>query len=276
MVNDMVFLHLSDIHFLRRYPKASSGYNSVFNEMTNPLIKIEKSLEKVTMDEVDFIIITGDLVESGTADDYKTLKEKFEFLFKGVPYFITLGNHDNKKEFYKGWFDREDDNEPYNVVGEIKGLRIIGLDISEYHNNDGAISQKQCEWLREELSKDNRIDTILFLHHHLLRDQFNTPSVHVPNEFKNIIKESSIVSIFTGHTHHVYSGVFAGKPYFTGGSLSFAGFDESDGLVRFEDAGTINKCEYKYGEIKVETIFGINENKFLGYVNFREQDNKLK
>ena len=26
----MRFLHLSDIHFLRNYPKAESGYNSIF------------------------------------------------------------------------------------------------------------------------------------------------------------------------------------------------------------------------------------------------------
>lgn len=270
MVNDMVFLHLSDIHFLRNYPKAASGYNSIFNEMVCPLEKIEKSLGKVAMDEIDFIIITGDLVESGNADDYKILKAKLEALFKGVPYFITLGNHDSKKEFYKGWFDKEGDEEPYNIVGEIKGLRIIGLDISEYHNNDGEISQKQCEWLREELSKENRKDTILFLHHHLIEDQFNTPSVKIPNEFEKIIKGSTVACILTGHTHHVYSGVFAGKPYFTGGSLSFVGFDESNGLVRFEEAGTINKYTYKDNEIKVETIFGIEKNKFLGYVNFKE------
>lgn len=270
MVNDMVFLHISDIHFLRNYPKEVTGYSSILNKMSNPINKIEKCLEKISLDEVEFIIITGDLVESGTADDYIVLKEKLDTLFKGIPYFVTLGNHDNKSEFYKGWFEEENQHEPYNISEEINELKIIGLDISEYHNNNGEISQKQCEWLKEELIKSNGRDTILFVHHHLLKDQFNTPSVNVPEEFKIIISESSIVGIFTGHTHHTYKGVFEGKKYFTSGSLSFIGFDDKDGLIRFEDASSCNICTYKNGEIDVKTVYGIENSNLLGYVNFKE------
>lgn len=269
MVNAMVFLHLSDIHFLRNYPKENSGYNSIFNEMTNPLIKIKSCINKVSMKELKFIIITGDLVESGTADDYRTLKKELEMLFDGVPYIVTLGNHDNKTEFYKGWLNEDANDKPYNTVTDIDGIRVIGLDISEYHNNNGVISQDQCNWLMTELNKDPKKESILFLHHHLLKDQFNTPSVEVPKEFEEIISESSIVGIFTGHTHHVYNGTFSGKPYFTSGSLSFAGFNETNGLVRFEDTASCNICTYDDGIINVETVYGLDKQNVLGYVNFK-------
>ena len=70
----MRFLHLSDIHFLREYPSAEKGYNSIFNNMTSPLIQIRRSLEKIDLSKIDFVIITGDLVESGTYEDYVILK----------------------------------------------------------------------------------------------------------------------------------------------------------------------------------------------------------
>ena len=53
----MRFLHLSDIHFLREYPSAEKGYNSIFNNMTSPLIQIRKSLEKIDLSKIDFVII---------------------------------------------------------------------------------------------------------------------------------------------------------------------------------------------------------------------------
>lgn len=269
MVSNMVFLHLSDIHFLRNYPKAETGYNSIFKNMTNPIMQIEKCLEKVSINDLDFIIITGDLVESGTYEDYKVLKENLDNLFKGIPYIVTLGNHDNKIEFYKGWFNKDFKDNCYNVVEEIKGLRIIGLDNSEYHNNNGVISFEQCQWLNEELKKETNKDTILLLHHHLLKNQFNTPSVDIKEGFERIIEESSVVGIFSGHTHHSFTGTFAGKSYFTGGSLSFAGYDEQEGLVRFEEAASCNLCTYENGKISVETISVLDEHKLLGYVNFK-------
>ena len=89
----MMFLHLSDIHFLRRYPRVEKGYNSIFNCMTSPLIQIKNSLNKINLSEIDFIIITGDLVESGTSEDYEILKYELENLLGEIPYIITLGNH---------------------------------------------------------------------------------------------------------------------------------------------------------------------------------------
>ena len=173
----MIFLHLSDIHFLREYKKAEEGYNSIFNNMTNPIIQIKSVLEKIDKNTLDFIIITGDLVESGKSEDYKCLKENLESLFGDIPYIVTLGNHDNKKEFYKGWFNEELGDIPYNTIMEIGDLKIISFDNSKYHENNGIINLDQYEWLRFDLEKETEKDIILMLHHHLLKEQFNLPPV---------------------------------------------------------------------------------------------------
>lgn len=264
----MIFLHLSDIHFLRKYKKEEDGYNSIFNNMTNPIIQIKRALEKVDKDALDFIIITGDLVESGNSEDYRILKEKLDSLFDGIPYIVTLGNHDNKKEFYKGWLNKDLNNDPYNTTLEIGNIKILSFDNSEYHNNNGIITIDRCNWLRDELKKDKEKDIILMIHHHLLIDQFNLPPVSFDKEFEDIINKSSIVGIFSGHTHHPYKGMFAGKPYFTAGSLSFVGYDENDGVVRFEEATKCNLCRYENGKMLVEVIDVLEKNKFLTSVKF--------
>ena len=265
----MKFLHLSDIHFLREYPKAEKGYNAIFNDMTSPLIQLKKALIMVDLSKIDFVIITGDLVESGMYEDYFSLKCELEKLLGNVPYILTLGNHDNKAAFYKGWFNKEC-NEPYNTVNEIDNLRIISFDNSVYKNSDGFISEEQYEWLENQLKDGTQKDTILMLHHHLIKDQFTTPSVDIDDNFEKIIRESSLVGIFVGHTHHPFNGSFADKPYFSTGSLSFIGHDEGNGIVRFEENAQFSICTYEDGKISVEVISASNDNKLLGIVNFKE------
>ncbi|MFU7517070.1 metallophosphoesterase family protein [Clostridium sp. HCS.1] len=264
----MVFLHLSDIHFLRKYIKEKDGYNSIFNNMTNPIIQIEKVLKKIDKDILDFIIITGDLVEAGKSEDYKALKENLDSLFGDIPYIVTLGNHDNKRAFYKGWLNEEEKDEPYNTAMNIGNLKIISFDNSEYHNSNGIINEERCLWLKNELEKETNKDTILMLHHHLLKEQFNLPPVNFNSEFYDIINNSSIIGIFSGHTHHPYKGTFAGKPYFTSGSLSFVGHNEEDGRVRFQEETKCNLCRYEDGKLYVDNIDVLEKSKFLTYVRF--------
>ena len=264
----MRFLHLSDIHFLREYPSAEKGYNSIFNNMTSPLIQIRRSLEKIDLSKIDFVIITGDLVESGTYEDYVILKSELEKLLDNTPYILTLGNHDNKEAFYKGWFNKECNN-PYNTVKEIGELRIISFDNSQYRNSNGFISDEQYKWLENQL-KDTKKDTILMIHHHLIKDQFTTPAVSYNDRFENIIRESSIIGIFVGHTHHPFKGCFVDKPYFSTGSLSFIGYDESNCIVRFEESAKFSVCTYENGKISVGVVSSLDNNKSLGIVNFRE------
>ena len=177
--------------------------------------------------------------------------------------------HDNKEAFYKGWFNKES-NKSYNVVKEIGDLRIISFDNSNYKNSDGFISKEQYEWINKQLKTDCKKDTILMLHHHLLKDQFTTPSIDFDDSFEEVINSSDIIGIFTGHTHHPFKGVFADKPYFTAGSLSFVGYDENNGIVRFEEYPRFSLCKYKEGKISVEVISALDESKLLTVVNFKE------
>lgn len=262
----MKFLHLTDIHFLIKYPEVESGYNSIFNKMTPPMEQLKKGLSKVQ--DFDAVLISGDLVEEGCKEDYIQLKKNLHELLGDTPIILTLGNHDIKPAFYEGWLSQPPSDEPYNIYITIDDTTIISLDNSHKHYPDGIIDANQCQWLQETLNKCQTKQIILMMHHHLIKEQIELPHAQYDKRFYDIIKDSRIDMIICGHTHHAYEGVFAGKPYFTADNLSFSGEGTPYGYVRFEERSGLNYCELHNNQIKVINIPIETTQKFLGNVTF--------
>lgn len=262
----MKFLHLTDIHFLIDYPCEESGYNSIFKKMTNPLEQLKKGLKQIS--DYDVVLITGDLVEDGTKEDYKVLKEKLHEILGDIPILITLGNHDVKPAFYEGYLGKDARVEPYNETLIIEDTTIISLDNSHPEYPNGIITKQQCEWLKKTLATCQTEQIILMMHHHLITEQFNMPPAKYEDEFFELIKNSRIDLILCGHTHHAYEGTFAEKLYFTADNLSFSGEDTPFGYVRFEERSGFNYGELKQHQIKIKTIPVENTQKLLGNVTF--------
>lgn len=74
--------------------------------MTPPLELLDRCLQLLGDEEkaqLDGVLISGDLTENGTADDYRNLRRELERRFPGIPLLVTLGNHDEKSAFREGW-----------------------------------------------------------------------------------------------------------------------------------------------------------------------------
>ncbi len=262
----MKFLHLTDLHFLIEYPNIPTGYGSFFKHMTSPIEQLEMALRSV--EKFDAVLITGDLTESGKKEDYIQLKYHLHRLLGDVPIIVTPGNHDIKSEFYQGWLGEALSSKPYNHYETIGNTTIISLDNSHPHYPNGLIDQSQCEWLRQTLSQIESEQIILMMHHHLIEEQFNMGPAKYDKEFYQLIVNSRIDMILTGHTHHAYRGTFAGKRYFTADNLSFSGEDCIDGSVRFEERSGFNFCILENHEAKVCTIPILTNRRLLGNVRF--------
>lgn len=262
----MKFLHLTDLHFLIEYPSIPTGYGSFFKYMTSPIEQLEIALRFV--DNFDAVLITGDLTESGTKEDYLQLKSHLHRLLGDVPIIVTLGNHDVKSEFYQGWLNDSPSSKLYNYYETIGNTTIISLDNSRPHYPNGLIDQSQCEWLRQTLAQIESEQIILMMHHHLIEEQFNMSPAQYGQEFYQLIADSRIDMILTGHTHHAYRGTFAGKPYFTADNLSFSGEDSIDGYVRFEERSGFNFCILENHKANVFTVPVITNCRLLGNVKF--------
>ncbi|MGL4736602.1 MAG: metallophosphoesterase family protein [Cellulosilyticaceae bacterium] len=265
----MRFLHITDLHFLNQYPQVESGYDAIFKKMTHPIKQLKAGLKKIDLTNLDAIIITGDLTECGSEADYRQLRVVLEEIFKDVPILVTLGNHDVKAAFYKGWLNQSHRCEPYHTVTKIKDVVFVGLDNSDEVDQTGILDQERCSWLATTLEQYRDEQVIVFCHHHMISSQATIPSIRYHKQFEQIIKESTIMAMICGHTHHAYRGSFAGKPYFTADNLSFSGEDEGDGIVRFEERSGFNECVVEACELIVEEISALDHKTLLTRVDFK-------
>lgn len=263
----MKILHISDIHFRKVYDICEKGYKSIFNKMTNPAVLLDRCVKRALEEPVDLVVVTGDLTENGTSEDYRELKKVLENTLQGVPYILTLGNHDVKSAFWEGWYGEKKGDVPYNIVWESEEFAIVSMDSSIEGNPDGIISGEQIEWLKSQTDRLDGKPYILMTHHHFMKEQGVVPPVICPEGLIKVLKNSNIFGILCGHTHHHFTSRYHGIPYFTTNSLSFAG-EEEEGSVEFEE-----KYGYSYYEcadkmFKSHKIETYSPGKHLGSVVF--------
>ena len=165
-MKQLSFIQLSDTHLRSHYN--NDPLEIVFNGLKNPADNLAAVLQNIDYEEIDFIAITGDLVHDGSAEDYKNLKSLVEGNVPGgFPVYYCLGNHDDKKSFYKGFYRIENKSASLDYVEEMNGYRLIFLDTSVDDMHEGYLSDAQLDWLEETLKENSEAGSLLFMHHPL-------------------------------------------------------------------------------------------------------------
>ncbi len=260
----MNILHISDIHFRKVYEKRENGYKGMLYCMQSPLIPLEYSLKKAQKQAIiDLVIISGDLTEDGEVEDYAFLREFIENIIGETKIIVTLGNHDNKANFRKGWLKIKETSQPYNYMEFFESFCVISVDSSSEKNPNGVLGKEQLIWLEQAFVKAEEQPVILVTHHHLLKNQSSMPPMQEVDKFLEVIKDKNIICILNGHTHHHYTGKVVDKAYYTVDSMSFCGEDEEYGSVRFEEKYGYNIYQIINGEIKKEFIETFETGKIL-------------
>lgn len=246
----MNLLHISDIHFRKAYERCETGYKGMLYSMQSPLIPLEQCLNTaLKIGELDLIIISGDLTESGRAEDYAFLKNFLRERIGKAKIIVTLGNHDRKAEFRKGWMAEEASDLPYNQICRCGDLVVISVDSSQHGDSQGKIRADQLAWLKAAFQKTEGSPAILVTHHHILKEQSALRELDGAPGLLNLIRHENVLCILNGHTHHNYVGTAAGTDYFTAGSMSFCGEDMEDGIVRFEEKYGYHLLQIECGKI---------------------------
>ncbi|ORN10224.1 metallophosphoesterase family protein [Lentilactobacillus parabuchneri] len=101
---DYKICQISDTHLT---PKNARPAN---NQRVDPLLKLMQVFDDIYTTRVnpDLIVITGDLIHEGSANDYrdfKTVIDQEERRFN-VPIRVILGNHDRTRPFYQGYLQK--------------------------------------------------------------------------------------------------------------------------------------------------------------------------
>jgi 3',5'-cyclic-AMP phosphodiesterase len=112
----------------------------------------------------DLVLLTGDLVEKGTAPEYIKLRELLSAL--AIPSLIIPGNHDDPADFREAFRDHDylPGNGPMHYVAEEGAVRIVAFDVTIPGLHHGLVDEDSARWLDETLAAEPDRPTIVMMH----------------------------------------------------------------------------------------------------------------
>jgi Icc protein len=163
----------------------------------------------------DLVVISGDLADTPTAEEYEHLKRLLAPLslpFVGIP-----GNHDSR-ELMRAAFPQAYafSSGPLNQRVEIGELDLVLLDSSVPGKPQGELDAPTLQWLEATLESAPDRPALLFLHH----PPFKIGIWHMDRQ--NLLNASELALIIArhprvqliaaGHVHRATLSMFAGVP----------------------------------------------------------------
>ncbi|MEO0621078.1 MAG: phosphodiesterase [Pseudomonadota bacterium] len=125
---------------------------------------IAAAVDQVNAWAPDATLVTGDLTDIRTAEEYALLRTELDRL--AAPYFVIPGNHDRREELRQAFSDHAylPASGRIQWVIEEFPLRLIGLDSVVPGSGYGELSEDSLNWLDKTLSADPR-PTLVAIHH---------------------------------------------------------------------------------------------------------------
>lgn len=203
-------VHIAQISDLHIKPPGSLAYGRV--DTAAALARCVAALNAFTP-KPDFVVISGDLADTPTAEEYQHLKRllsRLELPFAGIP-----GNHDSR-ELMRAALPQAYAvaSGPLNQRIEVSGLDLLLLDSSVPGKPHGELDAPTLQWLDATLASSPDRPALVFLHH----PPFKAGIWHMDNqnlrnagELAAILRRHPRVQrIATGHVHRATLTMFAG------------------------------------------------------------------
>jgi Icc protein len=181
--------------------------------------KMHQNLGKVIPQVTDFkpdaVLINGDLARlEGASDDYDALKDALAPLIGRVPIALGLGNHDDRKNFYEVFGDKQPGAQPmpqkHVLVADYGPVRMMVLDSLMLPNfTPGFLGRQQRAWIENFLKSSDDRPVIAAVHHTL--DDSDTSLLDVERLLKVVAPAKNFKAIIYGHSHaysyRTYEGI---------------------------------------------------------------------
>ena len=165
----------------------------------------------------DIVVVSGDLVDFGRADEYAVLHPELARLH--MPCYLVPGNHDTRGPLLEAFRDHAylplSAEGPLDWVVDEHPLRLIGLDSTIPGGHGGQLLDSQLHWLDAQLARRPDVPTLLILHH----PPFISGIGHMDREpFINAAALEAVVSrhpqverLLCGHLHRPMQRRFGGS-----------------------------------------------------------------
>jgi Icc protein len=163
----------------------------------------------------DLVVISGDLADTPTAEEYEHLKRllaPLQIAFVGIP-----GNHD-QRDMMRAAFPQNyaSASGPLNQRVEIGGLDLVLLDSCVSGKPHGELDAPTLQWLEATLASAPERPALVFLHHPPFQAgiwHMDRQNLQNAGELADVVKRHPRVQLIaTGHVHRATLAMFAGVP----------------------------------------------------------------
>ncbi len=176
MTTNLHFAQISDIHI----SSLGDHHDLLSGQAAGFLMNICGELNR--RDDLDFVLITGDLFDTASQQEFDRFQEAIKTLQK--PYYVIPGNHDRRSPESDSGLTHRDFAQHFNPQIEVRPtspaaqmgywsinlnskIQLIGLDSIKDDDWSGVVDAIQLEWLEDELKTHADKLIILAVHHPL-------------------------------------------------------------------------------------------------------------
>lgn len=208
----MLLAQLSDPHITA---PGTQLYNRV--DTTRHLREAVATLMALTP-RPDVVVLTGDLVDRGSASEYSHLRELLQPITgAGVPLYVIPGNHDHRENLQaafadQSWMPQAPDF--IQFVVEDFPVRLIMLDTWVAKKPYGELCDARLDWLERALAQGRGKPAIVMLHHPPFRtflEGMDRMGLKKPERLAAIIqRHPEVERVLCGHLHRSIQTRFAG------------------------------------------------------------------
>lgn len=217
------FAVVSDLHV--GLPHTIWNNPSRFHLVEVSIPALELIFEHLMHQEIDFLLLPGDLTQHGERENHAWLQQRLSQL--PFPVFVVPGNHDvpnllpderviGLKEFpqYYHQFGYNNPQQLYYSCEVLPGVQLIGLNSNQFDDSGkqlGCLDEQQLAWVEQVLTqlKEQEKFVLVMIHHNVLE--------HLPGQthhplgrrymldnapaLRKILKAAGVNLVFTGHLH---------------------------------------------------------------------------
>jgi 3',5'-cyclic AMP phosphodiesterase CpdA len=192
-------------------------------------------VEAVSRLAPDVVIVTGDVADHGTTEEYAEAREVLGALSR--PVLWCPGNHDVREEFSSALYGSPA-GRALDVAVEVGAFRFLMLDslvpaVGGQRIDHGELSEATLHWLDAQLSASG-LPTFVCLHHPPVAmgiDWMDAIRLRDAERLEAVLaRHAHVLATLVGHLHSAAASTFAGRPLLVGGGIASTATLPREGL----------------------------------------------
>ncbi|HTT94523.1 MAG TPA: phosphodiesterase [Solirubrobacterales bacterium] len=164
----------------------------------------------------DALVISGDLTQNGTAEEYARLRELVAPL--DLEPHVLPGNHDLRGVLREAFALPGTGAEHVSYAVDLGPLRLVCLDSTIPGAEGGALDEGRVEWLEATLAAERELPTVIAMHHPPLAtavpafDEIGLAPASRAALGEVLGRHPQVLRVIAGHVHRPIVAELAGRP----------------------------------------------------------------